>query len=233
MEGRLLGSLGKIAGVAGIAFGFILLIFQGVLQKQFLPQAGLGQNQAFAIIFALLILSFGIAGIGIVGWLIDRRADQNVPLSVLSLAILSTLVALVLGAAVYVGLNVTPDSTPRIAPSNPPTATAIIPSPPAPPARPIADGIWDVTMSCPDTSALNEQGAQFYGSRYSRTFGSGSELGIGYVSDNVIKVTGYVVFGQSNVVSVDATGRKRNNSFSGEGRFGSSVHCNLTVISKH
>jgi hypothetical protein len=38
MESKLLSSLGKIAGIGGIALGVFLLIFQGVLQKTFLPQ---------------------------------------------------------------------------------------------------------------------------------------------------------------------------------------------------
>ena len=33
MEAKLLGSLGKIAGLAGIALGLVLLIFQGVLKQ--------------------------------------------------------------------------------------------------------------------------------------------------------------------------------------------------------
>jgi hypothetical protein len=61
MESRILSSLGKIAGVGRIALGVFLLIYHGVLQKQFLPQAGLGSAQGFAIIFSLMIMTFGIA----------------------------------------------------------------------------------------------------------------------------------------------------------------------------
>jgi hypothetical protein len=103
MEGKLLTSLGKIAGLGGIALGVLLLVFQGVLQKQFLPQAGLTSDQAFAIILSLLILTFGISGIGVIAWLIGRAVGPKVPMSIPAMSTLAGLMALVLGAAVYIG----------------------------------------------------------------------------------------------------------------------------------
>jgi hypothetical protein len=79
MESKLLTSLGRIAGVGGIALGLFLLLFQGVLQKQFLPKSGLNADQAFAIIVALMILTFGIAVIGLVAWLIGRMVKPPKP----------------------------------------------------------------------------------------------------------------------------------------------------------
>lgn len=103
MEGKLLTSLGKIAGLGGIALGVLLLIFQGVLQKQFLPQAGLTSDQAFAIILSLLILTFGISGIGVIAWLIGRAVGPKAPMSIPAMSTFAGLMALVLGAAVYIG----------------------------------------------------------------------------------------------------------------------------------
>src|ERR1041385_1016199 len=103
MEGKLLASLGKIAGLGGIALGVLLLIFQGVLQKQFLPQAGLSSDQAFAIILSLLILTFGISGIGIFGWLVGRTIGPKAPMPTATMSMLAGLFAIVLGAAVYIG----------------------------------------------------------------------------------------------------------------------------------
>lgn len=103
MEGKLLSAVGKIAGLGGIALGVLLLIFQGVLQKQFLPQAGLTSDQAFAIMLSVLILTFGISGIGVMAWLIGRAVGPKAPMSAVAMSTLTGLMALVLGAAVYVG----------------------------------------------------------------------------------------------------------------------------------
>jgi hypothetical protein len=103
MESRLLGALGKVAGLGGIALGVFLLLFRGVLQKQFLPQTGLSSAQAFAVILALMILTFGIAAIGVVAWLVSRSTNPRAPISTPVLGLLAALIALILGAAVYVG----------------------------------------------------------------------------------------------------------------------------------
>jgi hypothetical protein len=95
----------KIAGLAGIGFGVFLLLFQGVLKKQFLPQAGLTSAQAFAVILSLMILTYGIAAIGVVAWLVSRSTKPQTPMPATSLIPLAALTVLVLGAAVYVGLE--------------------------------------------------------------------------------------------------------------------------------
>ena len=112
MESKILSSVGKVAGLGGIALGVFLLIFQGVLEKQFLPQAGLESAQAFAVILSLMILTFGIAGIGVVTWLVGRTVGPEVPVSGAALGILAALVGLIIGAAVYVGAQAKPDPLP-------------------------------------------------------------------------------------------------------------------------
>lgn len=74
-----------------------------MLQKQFLPQAGLNSAQAFAVILALMILTFGIAAIGVVAWLVSRSTKSRAPISTPVLGVLAALIALVLGAALYAG----------------------------------------------------------------------------------------------------------------------------------
>jgi hypothetical protein len=113
MEGKILSYLGKIAGLAGIALGVVLLIFQGVLQKQFLPQAGLGSAQAFAVILSLMILTFGIGGIGVIAWLVGRTAGRNVPASGAALSILTGLIVVIVGATIYVGTQAKPEPKPE------------------------------------------------------------------------------------------------------------------------
>jgi hypothetical protein len=105
MESKILSSVGKIAGVGGIALGVFLLIFRGVLEKQFLPQAGLQSEQAFAVILSLMILTFGIAGIGLIAWLIGRTAGPKIPASMTALGLLAGLIVVVLVASVYVSVQ--------------------------------------------------------------------------------------------------------------------------------
>jgi len=108
MESKILSSVGKVAGLGGIALGVLLLIFQGVLQQKFLPQAGLESAQAFAVILSLMILTFGIAGIGVIAWLVGRTVGPTVPVPGPTLWVLAALIAGVAGAAVYVGANAQP-----------------------------------------------------------------------------------------------------------------------------
>jgi hypothetical protein len=116
MEGKILGSLGKVAGLGGIALGVFLLIFQGVLQKQFLPQAGLTSAQAFAIILSLMILTFGIAGIGVMAWLVSRTIGPKAPVPLPAMGTLAGLIVLIVGAATYVGAQAKLDaqSAPKV-----------------------------------------------------------------------------------------------------------------------
>ena len=103
MESKLLASVGKVAGLGGIALGVVLLIFRGVLEKQFLPQAGLEPGQAFAVILSLMILTFGIAGIGVIAWLIARTLSSKKTVPASALGTLAGLIAMTIAAAVYVG----------------------------------------------------------------------------------------------------------------------------------
>lgn len=111
MESKILTSLGRIAGVGGVALGVFLLIFRGVLEKQFLPQAGLQSDQAFAVILSLMIFTFGIAGIGLIAWLIGRTAGPKVPASMTALSLLAGLIVVVLVASVYVSVQAKPTSS--------------------------------------------------------------------------------------------------------------------------
>ena len=93
--------LGKIAGLAGIAFGVLLLLFKGVLEKDFLPKKGLSGDQAYHIMFAVLLLTFGIAAVGILAWIIGKSAGSVVPTG--ALVILALLVLAIGLGAVVVG----------------------------------------------------------------------------------------------------------------------------------
>jgi hypothetical protein len=66
--------------------------------------------QAFAVILSLMILTFGIAGIGVMAWLLGRTVGPKTPVPGPAMGTLAALIVLVLGAAVYVGAQAKPDS---------------------------------------------------------------------------------------------------------------------------
>jgi hypothetical protein len=136
----------------------------------------------------------------------------------------------------YLGLNVPapqPADPERPAASNQPQTQ--VPSPPATPSRPI-NGAWNILMACPSGAAVNEQDAHFSSGRYARAFDNGSgtkgstELSMGFRTDQIIHVLGYVMFEPSFFYPIDATGTRTGaNSFVGMGRFGSESQCKLSV----
>ena len=94
-----MGAFGK-AGIGGLALGVLMYVFRGVLQQNLLFKAGLSSNQAFYVVAALLVFTFGIATIGILAWLINGR-NPGQPLPASSLGLLALLFCLVIGSGVY------------------------------------------------------------------------------------------------------------------------------------
>jgi hypothetical protein len=103
MDGKLLTDLGKIAGVGGIALGVFVVLFRGVLQTEFLPKAGLSPCQAFSVILVLMILTFGIAGIGLIAWLVSRSIAPNGSIPWPTLRALAGLLVIMVGGALFAG----------------------------------------------------------------------------------------------------------------------------------
>jgi len=56
-----------------------------------------------------MILTFGIAGIGVVAWLVGRSVRPGAPIPQSAMGMLAALIVLVVGAAVYVGAQAKPD----------------------------------------------------------------------------------------------------------------------------
>lgn len=103
MEVRIFRILGQIAGLAGIVAGVFLFIFRDILKQKFLPQAGLTNVQAFHVIIALMIFTFGIAAIGMIAWIVGARQDDSrKPVPPGTLWVFVTLVCVVLLAVVVV-----------------------------------------------------------------------------------------------------------------------------------
>jgi hypothetical protein len=127
VESKLLVSLGKVAGIGGIALGVLFLLFRQILQKQYLPQLGLNGAQSFHIIIAILVFTFGIAAIGILAWIIARGATGPVPNR--TVLILTVFAVLVLFIAAKVGSNDDGDNN-RATSTPSPTPIPATPTPP-------------------------------------------------------------------------------------------------------
>ncbi len=120
MESGLLSSLGRIAGLGGIVVGVLFLIFRSVLEKKFLD-VGLAPGQAFAVVMSILIFTFGMAGVGIIAWLVSRATGPNAPVTAFTMTLLAGLIVVVLGSAVYMAAQAAgapQQSKPSAAPSS-------------------------------------------------------------------------------------------------------------------
>jgi hypothetical protein len=130
MEGGTLKDLAKAAGIGGIALGVLYLIF-----KQVIPATGtplLSPAQAYAILRSLMILTFGVSGLGILAWLIAPHRDMKRPIPQPTIAILGVLFIVVILAAVYAGTLPVPQAdypvtVSEVKPQNPPNT--VVPPP--------------------------------------------------------------------------------------------------------
>ncbi|MBY5898044.1 hypothetical protein HFN45_32595 [Rhizobium leguminosarum] len=82
--------------MAGIVLGVVFLIFRQILAKSLFPM--LSQEQSFAIILSIIVLTFGIGAIGLLAWLMGRTA-RTVP--ILQLLLLALTAIVVLGFATH------------------------------------------------------------------------------------------------------------------------------------
>jgi hypothetical protein len=58
--------LAKVAGIGGLAFGVLVLIFREVIRKQIFPT--LPPRQAYRLLRLIVVLTFTIALVGLIGW---------------------------------------------------------------------------------------------------------------------------------------------------------------------
>jgi hypothetical protein len=152
LQGKLLSSLGKIAGVAGLALGVFLLLVQDILQEGILQRApNLDAAQTFAVILSILILTFGIAGVGVIAWLISRGLGPRTPVSSAAVTILAALFALVLGAAMYAARQPNSDLSAQINanPLVPIADGALLRQDPAPRSLTAGTKVFVDDQSCP------------------------------------------------------------------------------------
>jgi len=127
IQGQLFRDFGKIAGLAGLVVGVLLVLFSQVIQRNIF--SSMSPDHSFRIVLALMILTFGIAGIGIIAWLIGKAVDPQRAVPPSSPYILAALVALVVLAAVYTGAGAQPPITPTATSTPTPTPQKLEPAP--------------------------------------------------------------------------------------------------------
>jgi hypothetical protein len=73
MDAKLFEVLGKFAGLAGISFGVVLIIFRAILKKN------LKDDKAnYSLLQQLMYLTFAIGVIGIAAWFFSSRANHRI-----------------------------------------------------------------------------------------------------------------------------------------------------------
>jgi len=72
---KILETVGRVAGIGGLALGVFVLLFRDVIRKNVFPQ--LTKDQAFHIIRLFLFLTFTIATLGIVWVYVSTFAKQS------------------------------------------------------------------------------------------------------------------------------------------------------------
>jgi hypothetical protein len=69
--------LGKIAGIAGVSIGVVLILFREIIRKSIFPN--LSKIHAYRLLRLIIILTWSIAIIGIGSWLYAKKLDKNKP----------------------------------------------------------------------------------------------------------------------------------------------------------
>jgi hypothetical protein len=64
--------VGQVAGIGGIAFGVVLLVFRDVIRKNIFPT--LTKEQSYRLIRLIVLLTFVIAALGILAWVYTSSA---------------------------------------------------------------------------------------------------------------------------------------------------------------
>lgn len=77
MDIEILNKLSKTAGIAGVGFGVFLLIFRDVIRKNSFPI--LKKDHAYSLLRLVVILTWSVAVLGIIGWLLSGNVPKPNP----------------------------------------------------------------------------------------------------------------------------------------------------------
>jgi hypothetical protein len=74
---EILQAVGAIAGIGGIAFGVVLILFREVIRKNIFPQ--LTKEQAYKLLIVLALLTWSVALAGIGAYILTADDDERAP----------------------------------------------------------------------------------------------------------------------------------------------------------
>lgn len=75
MDVQILRTLGETAGLAGLAVGMILLLYQAIVRKNIFPM--LTRTDAFRLLRTIAVLSWSVAIFGILCWVLSTRSGRH------------------------------------------------------------------------------------------------------------------------------------------------------------
>ncbi len=76
MNTELIKTVGKIAGIGGLALGVLLIVFREIIRKKIFPQ--LTKEQAYKLLVLIVVFVFIMAIVGIVAWMLGPKAPEPV-----------------------------------------------------------------------------------------------------------------------------------------------------------
>jgi hypothetical protein len=101
MDASSLERLGRTTGLCGIALAILVLIFRDMMKLQ-LWNTGLTAPMTFAVIVSMMVLTFGIATIGVIAWLIGKLSPPRTPVTPLTLGVLAAMFGAILLAVFFI-----------------------------------------------------------------------------------------------------------------------------------
>ena len=118
MDRKKLQKIGKTTGIAGVALGVVITIFREFIRKDI--GVSLSSDQAFAIYYLLIMLTFGIGCLGLVAWLISEQTGPGKPINQRSMGLLAGLIVVFIFATIWMKPQQVPIPSPEPPPPQPP-----------------------------------------------------------------------------------------------------------------
>ncbi len=91
MESEIITTVGKIAGIGGIALGTLLLLFREFIRKNIFPN--LTKNQSYNLLKIFLFLIWSVAVLGLAAWIFVGQVEQANPAKTQKLELLEDITA--------------------------------------------------------------------------------------------------------------------------------------------
>jgi len=103
-------------------------------------------------------------------------------------------------------------------PTTVPPMMLVLPPPPRQPRQPV-EGVWDVTVVCPNGGKISERNTLWRDGRLSHEFIDSdgltgrTELALGYLADGVLVLRGHLSFGSSGFERIEGVARQQQGTY--------------------